>query len=110
MRLMFAFIKWIFSKLGESLIESHQSFRRGLRREPGIHVVGWFFFSLLSSILVMLILVGVQYVTGLQIPVQLWLSYVAGCVIYLIFTAVNIMYNAFKEERRELFETIKNGH
>lgn len=109
MSTLFAFIKWVFVQIGKGLYKQHRHFRRGLEDETGLHIFIWFVLSLLSSLAAMLILVGIQSATGINIPVQVWFTYIAGCVVYLVYNGVSIMYNAFKAERAELFETIKNG-
>jgi hypothetical protein len=109
MRVWLSFIKWTLVKIGEGLHDFHRGFKRDLAREPGMALVAWFFLSLLSSIVMLLVLGGIQHFIGIDIPVQVWLAYIMGCVIYLLYTGINIMYTAFKAERAELFETIKNG-
>ena len=110
MKLTFLFIKWIFKKLFEGLAEHNSEFRYTLRNSPWEAVFFWFLFTFLTSILTMLMLAGVQFVTKWDVPVQLWFAYIASCVLYLLYTGFSIMYNAFKRERAELFETIKNGN
>ncbi len=109
MKLAFAFIKWIFKQIGKGILSINQDFRDLLSNQPGLGLFAWFICSLLSSVAMLLLLAGVQYVTRLDIPVQVWFTYIAACVIYLLYTAFNLMYTAFKAERAELFETIKNG-
>ena len=106
MKLTFLFIKWIFKKLFEGLAEHNSEFRYTLRNSPWEAVFFWFLFTFLT----MLLLAGVQFVTKWDVPVQLWFAYIASCVLYLLYTGFSIMYNAFKRERAELFETIKNGN
>jgi hypothetical protein len=108
-RTLLAFIKWILVKVGEGLFEFHRGFKRDLARETGMALVAWFFISLLSTLFMLIVLSGIQCVTGTNIPVQIWFAYIFGCVFYLLYTGIQIMYNAFKAERAELFETIKNG-
>ena len=104
-----AFVKWIFAKIFEGLHEFHLDFKRDLRRQPGITIFLWFIVSLITSIVALLALCGIDYVLGTQTPVQVWFGYMWLCVAYLIYTGFNVMYNTFKAERAELFETIKNG-
>lgn len=109
MRVILAFIKWVFVQIGKGLYKQHRHFRRGLEDETGLHIFIWFIITLLSSLAALLVIGAIQYVTGINIPVQVWFTHIAGCVIYLVYNGVSIMYNAFKAERAELFETIKNG-
>lgn len=109
MRVGLAFIKWIFVKMFEGLLESHTSFKRNLKRETGIHLVFWFFASVVSSIIFMVVLFVIQYAIGIEIPIQVWVAYNIACVVYLVCTGFSIMYTAFKAERAQLFEIIKQG-
>lgn len=109
MRVLLAFVVWIFNKVCMGLVNRHKSFKTELRRDTGVALIIWLVSSLLSSLFVFLILLGVQFVSGIQIPIQVWFTYMGTCLAYLVYTAFNLMYNAFKAERRELFETIKNG-
>ncbi len=109
MRVVLAFIKWILVNIGQGLLELHSSFKRELKREPVMALVAWFFVSLLTSVAMLFLLGGINHFIGLNIPMQVWLSYMASCVFYLLYTGFSVMYNTFKAERAELFETIKNG-
>lgn len=109
MRVVLAFVMWIFAQMGKGLQEQHRHFVRGLKHETGLHIFVWCFVSLISSLVVFCILMGFQSLTGISVPVELWFTYVIGCVVYLVYTGFSLMYTAFKAERRELFETIKNG-
>lgn len=109
MRLALAFIKWIFKKSFEGVIEWNEDFRRLLRNEAPLGIFLWFIISLISTIGVLLLCVGIQFITGLNIPMLTLFVYMGLCVVYLLYTAFSLMYNAFKAERAELFETIKNG-
>ena len=109
MKIAFLFIKWIFRNLFNKISEKNNDFRYTLRNSPWEAIFFWFMFTFLTSILTMLLLAGVQFVTGWDVPVQVWFTYIASCVFYLLYTGFSIMYNAFKAERAELFETIKNG-
>lgn len=104
-----AFIGWIFKNIGRGLVELNDEFRVALRRETGLALFMWFIVSLISSLAVMLLLAGIQHVTGFNIPVQVWFAYMWACVIYLIYTSFSLMYKAFNDERAEIFNTIKNG-
>ena len=109
MKVFFAFVRWTFSKIGEGLVNTNRKFRYTLQDETPLGIFIWFAVSLLSSFVVMLALFGIQYVTGINIPVQVWFAYIWACVLYLLYTGISLMYNAFKAERAELFEIIKNG-
>ena len=109
MKLAFAFIKWILANMFSRIRETDTEFRYTLQHRPWEAVFFWFIISLLTSVVTLILLAGLQYVTGFDIPVQIWFGYMISCVIYLLYTGFSVMYNAFKAERAELFETIKNG-
>lgn len=109
MRIFLAFIKWILVKMFRGLIDQHREFKYSLVHETGVTIFLWLVVSFITSIVMMIVLVGFQYVTGVNVPVQVWFGYIAGCVFYLLYTSIQVMYNAFKAERAQLFETIKNG-
>ena len=109
MRTFLAFIKWIFVKVGEGLVGVHEGFKYELRNNTGMAIFAWFIVSFLTTIATLLILGAIQHFGRIDVPVEIWFMYIASCVFYLLYTGINIMYNAFKAERAELFETIKNG-
>ena len=109
MRVAVSFIKWIFEKMFEGLLEFHNGFKKDLRRNTGLAIFLWFIVSLFSTGVALLGLCGIDYVFGTQTPVQVWFGYMWLCVAYLIYTGFSVMYNTFKDERAELFNTIRNG-
>lgn len=109
MRVALAFVKWIVEKLFTGLLEMNDDFRRTMRNSFWEALFFWFIITLFTSVFTLLTLAGLQYATGLNIPIQIWFIYIGSCVVYLLYTCVSLMYNAFKRERAELFETIKHG-
>lgn len=109
MRVVLAFVKWILAHIGRGLLEFHRGFKKDLKREPGIAFIAWLLASLLSAAAMLLILGALEHFTGVGVFVYIWYAYIAGCVLYLLYSSFSVMYNAFKAERAELFETIKNG-
>lgn len=109
MRVGLAFIKWILAHIGQRLLGFHKSFKRDLKREPGIAFIAWLLVSLLSTAAMLIILGALEHFTGVGVFVYLWYAYVSSCVLYLLYSGFSVMYNTFKAERAELFETIKNG-
>ena len=106
---LLAFIKWVFKKLVENLAEVNDNFRRTMRNSFWEAFFFWLITTILTSVAWLLVLAGLQYVTGLNIPVQVWFTYIGSCVVYFLYTGVSLMYNAFEADRAELFETIKHG-
>lgn len=109
MRVWLAFTKWIFSHINESLSGFHAGFKRDLRREPGVAFIAWLLISLLSSAGLLIVLGYLEHVTHAGAFVYIWYAYISSCVLYLIYTGFSVMYNIFKAERAELFQTIKHG-
>jgi hypothetical protein len=104
-----SFAKWIFVNIGEGLSDFHAGFKRDLKREPVVAFVAWLLVSLLSTAAFLIILGALEHVTGTGAFVYIWYAYIVSCVLYLIYTGFSVMYNSFKAERAELFNTIKHG-
>ena len=109
MRTLVAFAKWILSKIGKGLLKQHKKYKEMLVEEPLLALFAWFGTSVITSILFLIVVGGLSVLLVLNIPVQVWFAYMVSCVFYLLYTSFSVMYNTFKAERAELFETIKNG-
>jgi hypothetical protein len=109
MKTMLAFVKWIFARMGKGLFKQHEKFKEMLVDETPLALFAWFIISVLTSIFFLLVFGGLSALLQVQIPVLVWFAYMVSCVFYLLYTGFSVMYNAFKAERAELFETIKHG-
>ncbi len=104
-----AFIKWIFVNIGKSLLKQHNRFKDGLEEETPITLFAWLLISIFTSVLFLIVFGGLSVLIGIHLPIEIWFAYMISCVLYLLYTGTSVMYNKFKSERAELFETIKNG-
>lgn len=109
MRIALAFIKWIFGKVFEGLLDKHKMFRSSLRNETGLALFVWFATAAISTLLIMLSLAIFAVVTKATPPFEILVTWGIMWIIYLIYTGFSVMFKSFKEERAQLFETIKNG-
>jgi hypothetical protein len=92
-----------------ALINKNKQFRYTLREETGLGFFVWFISTVGSTIITMMIMGLVIALTGVKPPFELLIIWVTMWVLYLIYTGVSLMYNAFEADRARLFETIKNG-
>ena len=105
-RLMFAFIRWIFSKIVSNVTDANAEFRDLLRETPWLAVLAW--------ILGTMMFVGAVTLLGMgfiDTPEQMGLFVLAQFVIsvlYLVVNGVAIMYEAFERDREELFNILKD--
>lgn len=109
MKILLPFFKWIFKQASKGIADKNEVFRDCLQYRPWEGIFVWILVSVLSSMAVLLLLGGIQFAIGIDVPIQLWFAYILSCFAYMIYTSFSLMYNAFKADRAELFETIKNG-
>lgn len=104
-----AFLKWIGVKISDKIFDLNNSFKRGLYRNAGETFFFWFLFTLLASVANLLAMAGLSYMLNARFDVWcvLWLPLASFA--HLVYTGISVMYHCFKQERAELFETIKNG-
>jgi hypothetical protein len=104
--LLFAFIRWIFSKIVSNVADTNTRFRCSLRRETGLALFAW----LILTVIFMTVITGIGAIF-IDSPAQLgWfvLAQFAVSVLYLSINGVTIMYEAFKQDRQELFNILKD--
>jgi len=95
--------------MGAGLMRQHRKYREMLVDETPLALFAWIVSSAISSLLFLIIFGGLSALLEVRIPIQVWFGYMATCLFYLLYTGFSVMYNAFKAERAQLFETIKNG-
>ena len=106
-RLLFAFVRWIFSKIVSNVSDFNEEFRRMLRHETGLALIAWFILTVIFMTVVTLL----GSVTFIDTAEQLgWfvLAQFVIAVLYLVVNGVTIMYEAFKRDRQELFNVLKD--
>lgn len=109
MRTLFLFIKWIGVSLFNKLASANGNLREGLEYSTGETLALWFLTAGVSTV-ANLLLVGLFAVAANTHPsgwAVIWLP--IALFVHLVYTAISVMFKCFKQERSELFETIKNG-
>jgi hypothetical protein len=104
--LLIAFVRWVFGKMFSGAIELNETFRELLRETPWIAVFAWIVGTIVFMSVVSL--VGLHYVDTSEQLGQLFLAQIAIAVLYLAVNGVTIMYEAFKRDREELFNVLKD--
>lgn len=103
LRLTKAFSIWVVKAFFEKVAEQNTAFKEELRRHPPLAILLW-------------MLLSVFWVGGLGFTsVALFgstLGFTVGLVstiLYLVYAIFTNLYELFKRDRRDLFETIKNS-
>jgi hypothetical protein len=101
-----AFASWVIEKLFAKLFKLIKTFRRTLKQEPGLALVAWL------TISTMLIAVG-TFIGAMFLDTTHGLSWLITIEFFVafVFLAVNVvlvLFEAFKRERLELFDIIKD--
>ncbi len=104
--LLIAFVRWIFGKVFSSVIELNEKFRDLLREAPWIAVFAWITGTIMFIAVVSLF--GMGYVDTSDQLGQFLLAQISIAVLYLAVNGVTIMYEAFKRDREELFNVLKD--
>jgi ABC-type transport system involved in Fe-S cluster assembly fused permease/ATPase subunit len=107
--LAWSFIKWTVAKVFEKIADLNGKLREGLRYEPIETIFFWFLATILVSVINLLIMSGILVLLDTRLSgwFVLWLPLTMFA--HLVYTGISVMYKCFKQERAELFETIKNG-
>lgn len=109
MKLALLFIKWMFTSFFRKLGELSNSLAEELEYNTREALGVWFILSTLASIVNAFLVGLISVALGVRpsAAVALWLP--VALVIHLVYTAFLVMFKCFKQERAELFETIKDG-
>ena len=105
--LFVAFIRWIFSKIVSNVSDATAEFRRTLRREPVLALFAW----CIITVIFMTVVTSIGAIIFIDTAEQLgWfvLAQFVIAVLYLVVNGVTIMYEAFKRDRQELFNILKD--
>ena len=103
LRLTKAFSIWVVKAFFEKLANLHYEFKKDLNRHTPMAILLW-------------IVLSIFWVAGLGFTsVALFgstLGFTVGSfstILYLVYAIFSNLYTLFKQERKELFETIKNS-
>ena len=102
-----SFIGWILKKIANSVIGTNSTFRSVLREEPWLALVMWLCCSMM--LFLVYIFVMMLFIDTNDDALMFILIYLAGAFLYLAVNGVSVMYEAFKEERQELFNVLRKN-
>ena len=103
---MFAFVRWIFSKIVSNVADANAEFRRMLRHETGLALFAWLILTVIFMTVVTLL--GSIFIDTAEQLGWFVLAQFVIAVLYLLINGVTIMYEAFKRDREELFNMLKD--
>jgi ABC-type multidrug transport system fused ATPase/permease subunit len=97
---------WVLCKFVDGLQGYDDTYRRLMRNEPWLALFLWFLFTFIGAIVVMGV-IGLS--TSATIGGWAFVLTVVASFTYFVYTGISCMYQSFKRERAELFQTIKNS-
>lgn len=103
LRLMFSFVKWCFSKFGQWLVNLNSKFHSHLQSYTGEALMIW----LMASAVLMIFVLILALVIDINTAGYVVLAYWASCFLYLFSHGVTILFEAFTDERQQLFNHLK---
>ena len=103
LRLTKAFSIWLAKAFIEKVVEQHDNFKEELRRHPPMAIILWVVLSIFW--IAILGFAGLEFFSS---PLGFTIGWVST-ILYLVYAIFSNLFTLFKQERRELFETIKNS-
>ena len=104
--LLIAFVRWIFGKMFSNVIKLNEIFRETLQEAPWLAVLAWIPGTMMFVGAVTLL--GMGFIDTSEQMGLFVLAQFAIAVLYLVVNGVTIMYEAFKQDREELFNILKD--
>ena len=103
-----AFIAWIFRQIGYKLQDANESYRNLMEANLMISLL---FTALLTTITMIAAALFATSVLGFGNSAigYVGISVILTGVLYFCYTGISLMYEAFNEERKDLFNKIKNS-
>lgn len=109
MKMAWYFFKWVILKIFNSCAEIHNNFRYNIRYNSVETLFFWFIIVMCATLCDLIILASFAALTDTR-PHGAWIFALAiAMFVHMICTGFSVMFEAFKQDRAELFETIKNG-
>jgi hypothetical protein len=105
-RLLWPFIKWLTRSTIDTIAERHEFFKRGLRKDPTEAICMYIIVSMLMSIVVVLGTIWLLPPDLVTITLKSWALYL---ILYLAAAVVSNLFEVFRKERSDLFNTIRDG-
>lgn len=103
LRLTKAFSIWVVKALFEKLAAVNYEFKKDLRRHGAMTIMLWVLLSIFWTAGV-----GFTCISLFESKVGFTIGWVSA-ILYLVYAIFSNLFTLFKQERRELFETIKNS-
>lgn len=103
LRLTKAFSIWLAKAFIEKVVEQHRAFKGELHRHPPMAIMLWVILSIFW--IAILGFAGLEFFSS---PLGFTIGWVST-ILYLVYSIFSNLYTLFKQDRRELFETIKNS-
>ena len=103
LRLTKAFSIWLAKAIVEKIAETNYEFKNELRRHGALVILLWIILSIFWTGGV-----GFTCIALFNSKVGFTIGWISA-VLYLAYAIFSNLYELFKQERRELFETIKNS-
>jgi hypothetical protein len=104
--LLIAFVRWIFGKMFSKVIKLNEIFRETLQEAPWLAVLAWIPGTMMFVGAVSFL--GMGFIDTDEQMGLFVLAQIAIAVLYLVVNGVTIMYEAFKQDRKELFNVLKD--
>lgn len=102
-----AFIRWTFVKVSSKVSEANEKFRDALRYETGLALFAWLVLTVIF--ITVITFLGLGFIdTSEQLGWFILAQFVIS-LLYLSINGVTIMYEAFKRDRQELFNILKDS-
>lgn len=99
-----AFTRWLFSKTGDFIVETHKKFGKLIGQDFGLAFLLWLLFSLLGGVVWVVLSALLLPVDWIRFSIQ---TYIILTVSYLGGSCLRTAYRSFVAERQELFDELK---
>jgi hypothetical protein len=99
-----SFMQWLFFKFRVSIVNTHHTFEKTIRKDFGLALLLWVLFSLLGGVAAFLLIALLLPVELLRVSMQ---AYIILTVTYLVAACFRAAYRSFVAERQELFDKLK---
>jgi hypothetical protein len=103
LRLTKAFSIWVVKALFEKVADLNYEFKNELRRHGAMSIILWVLLSIFWTAGI-----GFTCIALFDSKVGFTIGWVSA-ILYLVYAIFSNLFTLFKQERRELFETIKNS-
>lgn len=106
LHLILPFMGWLFRKSFSGVIRIHQQYQRQMDDTPALML---FIGTILSVLFTALTTLTMTVILGRPGLIEVFYTAAFASLSYVVLSFVSMLFDNFKEERRELFETIKKS-